>query len=905
MSIFARISGLAFVALTVSTAFSFGAEPSPTPKESPLANIATLISSPGELLPRKMFAAEEALLAGLPSLAERLSRDLLEDRSLSNAERNRLLLTLSGAQIANGDYEAAAKTLEEIPGDSSRKKLREAFVAISRGDAGTAAEALSVVDPQSLFPVERPWFFFVRALAKEFLGDKESAEADFKAAAAVSPRMADREDIEFARHWASVVVGSGLSEAELLTLKARCEASRGTPEYAKNGKLYIVALAKSGNRAGALEALKEISPIPAEEAADFALLEGLLTENAGSDAARQAFERVIALRPSRDRQSAAFSGLRRNVFALWQSGKKDDAILAANSIEKFLTELKPDGKVSDLELFTRARIAYEVEDLHSAKELAEELTSRFPASPFVQDALRLQIGIAEQKKEYRRAVALLERLRRTELSAAEMMRTDVLIADYNFLSGDYALAADAYARAAASSGVSEDELGILFFQQALSEIRGGDVVAAMRLLDSPAAVLVSPGWTMRTECVVIEALKQSGRILDACARAEKFLQREDLLPDFRIRILWIEALLALELGDSEKAFGNAEQIEHMVSGLGDEASPELKQKSSELLSRVCLLKARALFLSDNDEAGLKQLADLRERYPESTAAVVSWLEEGRRFNEVGKPARALVCYETVADRYGAQDKFAEYIAIAIFEAAQAAATIGRPEEAVKQMQQLVSRYPKSSLAFYARLRQADFFRILNDFDSALSVYDNILATSANRPEMRIVEIRRADVLRAIAARADADKATRSVFDDAQAKAEGAYERLYSLPNQPLALKAEAGFKWAYAVEHSVPASEDDADEKQQAAAERARTLYWKTVTDVLDAVREQGGTNALGASGGYWVSRCLFALAASYESSGDFAEARAVYENIIEWGKGGLIPGKNYAETRRTQIIEK
>lgn len=905
MSIFARIPALALAALTVSAVFTSGAELSPLPSESPLANIATLISSPRETLPRKMFAAEEALLAGLPSLAEQLSRDLLAERSLSNAERNRLLLTLSGAQISCGNYEGAAKTLEDISGDSSRKKLREALVAISRKEPGKATVLLEEVNPQNLFSEERSWYFFVRALAKEFLGQKDAAEADFAAAAESAPRVVDREDLIFARQWATVAVGEKPSAEELDALKVSRDKAKGTPDYVRLGKLYAVALAKSGNRAAALDAVREISPVPDDEKADLALLEGLLIEDAGSDAARQAFERVIELRPSRVRQSAAFSGLRRNVFSLRKSGRMEDAIRAANSIEEFLSDLPPDGSVADLELFSRARIAYEVDGLRLAQKHAEDLTSRYPASPFVQDALRLQIGIAEQEKEYRRAVALLERLRRTELPLDEMMRTDILIADYNFLSGDYALAADAYARAAEAGVVEGDDLGILFFQRALSDIRSGDVVSAMRLLDSELATRVPAGWTMRTECVVIEALKQAGRVLDAKNRAEKFLKREDLLPDFRIRILWIEALLALDLQESEKVFSNATQIEEMVSNLDDTASPELKQKSSELLSRVYLLKARALFLAGDDEAGFKQLSELRERYPESTAAVVSWLEEGRRFNELGKPSRALVCYENVTERYGAQEKFAEYIAIAMFEAAQAAATIGNPREAVRQMQQLVSRYPNSPLAFYARLRQADFFRILNDFDSAQKVYDDLLKMSSDRPEMRIVEIRRADVFRAMAARNDADKSRRVAFDDAQANAERAYERLFSLPNQPLSLKAEAGFKWAYAIAHKVPASEGQAEEKRKAAQKQAQVQYWKTVTDVLSAAREQGNASALGETGGYWVSRCLFALAASYEAEGNYKEARAVYKKISEWSAAGLIPGKQYAETLQAKILEK
>lgn len=905
MSIFARITSLVFSAFAASAALSLGAEPDAKDESTveSLANITPLVSSSGDATALNLSAAEGALLSGLPSLAIELAKTSLDDQALSAADRNRLLLTLSGSQIATGDFESAAQTLETIPEGSAQKKLQEALVGIYRGDVTAVEAILEAIDPKDLHTEERSWFFVAHAIANTFLGNTEAAEDYFVQAKASTARAMERENIDFARRWASLMGGEKPSEEKLEELEAAYEAAKETEEAARACKLYVVALAKSGDAAKARSVLGEFRSVPKKDKADFALLEGLLAEDAGSEIARNAFQAVISARPSRTIQSTALSGLRRNVAILLQREKKEEAILAAANIEDFLENLKTDGRVKDLELFTRARIAYDVENYRLAEELADELNSRFPASPFVQDSLRLQIGVALMRKEFRRAVSLLERLNKTDLPPDEQLRTAILIADCNFLSGDYALAANAYSKVSKNDAIKGEGLGVIFFQEVLSEIRSGKVLNAEALLDSELAKRVPPEWTMRAECVVIEALKNAGLSNSAAMRAEKFLERTDLFIDFRIRILWIRTLLALELNDPKKALENAQKIEDLIANFGDDTSEALKSRAPELLSRLGLLKARALFLSGDQDAGLKELADLRERYPDSAASVISWLEEGRHFAEVGRPERAIVCYETLISRYGKQEKFAEYIAIAMFESAQASATVGRPEEALKQMQNLVSTYPKSPLAFYARMHQADFCRILNDFDSALSIYNSLRTSSPDRPEIRMVELRRADVLLAISARSEADETARASFLDSQREAEAAYERLFSLPDQPLELKAEAGFKWAYSVAHSVPAGAEPEDKVN--AEKKARTLYWKVVTETLATAQERSGSPVLDGSTGYWLSRSLFALAKSYEGAGDYAAARNIYEKICGWADEGLIPGKRYAETLRRKILEK
>lgn len=857
----------------------------------------------------RIFSAETAIRAGLPALAIEFLQPEAQNKALPNADRDRILTLLAGAQLACGDYADAAATLADISGNSPQKRLRAALVAIAQNRENDAEELLDGLDDAAFPQEEKSWFFLARAVASGAQGDAESAEKNFAEAEKNAATASVRAHMEFLHSWTRVTHGGSDSPAvDLDELRAARDAARGTPEFADRAKLHIVAIAKTGDRAGALSALREATPVPEKNAAEFALLEGLLSDDLAGTDARDAFRRVIAARPSRALQIEAFAGLFYGVSLLRRESRNEEAILAANAIEAFLSALPADDAVRDAELYTRAHIALFIGNEHLAQALSGELLSSFPASPYAQDALRILVSAAVRQKEYRRAVTFLNRLRETDISSASRLQTDILIADCNFLSGDWRLAAGGYARAVQAGTLSGDALGVVFFQQAFSHIRNGDVASAAELLDSESAKSVPAPWTMRTECVVIEALFQANLSENAAARAKRFLARTDLLPDFRMRILWIQAVLAIDLKDAETALSGADMIAELAENLGDDASAALRERAPELVSRSILLKARALFLVNDDEGGLKLLADLRERYPDSVPAAVSWLEEGRRFNDLGKPSRALVCYETLLERYGDKEEFAEYAAIAVFEAAQASATIGRPDDAVKQMQKLVSLFPRSPLVFYARMRQADFFRILNDFDSALAVYDNLLATETDRAELRVVEIRRADALRAIAARSENDESARTTFLEALGRAESAYERLFSLPEQDLSLKAEAGFKWAAATEHSVPAGTGKESagtaEARKKAEQQAIIIYWRAATETLEETRSRG-TAALGNSGGYWISRCMFALAAIYERNGDFESARNAYRKIAEWSAEGLVPGKRYAEWRLDKILEK
>ena len=88
-----------------------------------------------------------------------------------------------------------------------------------------------------------------------------------------------------------------------------------------------------------------------------------------------------------------------------------------------------------------------------------------------------------------------------------------------------------------------------------------------------------------------------------------------------------------------------------------------------------------------------------------------------------------------------------------------------------------------------------------------------------------------------------------------------FERLYALPDMPFAAKAEAAFKWSFALERAGKTTE-------------ANEIRWQTANELLK--------NKVENEEGYWIGRSLYTLAKAFESEGRMSDARAAYELIVK-----------------------
>jgi tetratricopeptide (TPR) repeat protein len=240
--------------------------------------------------------------------------------------------------------------------------------------------------------------------------------------------------------------------------------------------------------------------------------------------------------------------------------------------------------------------------------------------------------------------------------------------------------------------------------------------------------------------------------------------------------------------------------------------------------------------------------------------VYSYLVQAARETQRGDLAKAQKTLTDMADN----NRASEFAPLALYEAAFNAESRGLDDhlrEAYTLLERLVQSYPRDDLVFYARLRQGDLLRKLNDFGSARQIYQDLINTSGQHPDVLLAQIALADTLFA--------QGTNSVVNFESASA--IYERLRDLPAAPVDLRVEAGFKWGYAL-------------SKRAQPEKAATVYWSVAHDFL---LDPAPAEKLGAKGRWWTARTLLELGQLLEDANRLDEAQHAYQLIIDNKLGG------------------
>jgi tetratricopeptide (TPR) repeat protein len=196
------------------------------------------------------------------------------------------------------------------------------------------------------------------------------------------------------------------------------------------------------------------------------------------------------------------------------------------------------------------------------------------------------------------------------------------------------------------------------------------------------------------------------------------------------------------------------------------------------------------------------------------------------------------------------------------------------------LDRIASDYPDSDLVYYARLKQGDLLRKLNRYGTAAIVYEQLEDTFEDRPDRYLAQISLADTL---IAQASEDP---SKFEAGISR----LELLLDLPDVPIGLRVEAGYKrgnaWENKGEHL-----------------KAKSAYW----DLYDLfVGEENRVQLLGKKGQYWLSRAMFELAEIFEDQSELDKAIELYEEIEVLGLiGGAIARARVDQLKRqTPLVE-
>ncbi len=884
--------------------------------------------------------AKLALKSGQNNLALSFANEILADENAVPEVRNSALFLAATAEISLGKFSDAEEKLEILGNDSVEKKLRWALVKIGERDFYSAEKFLSEIDDESLSNADSAWFFAAKGIVEakkigaeaeensdEIFSQDALAGTFFSTARERAESASQFAEFEFLQAFAYAIFGGNPSEEKIEEFREKVISDE--ENSARWTKLLAMSLAAKGDFEEARAALGNAKNASAQERAEFDLLQGIFQNDLKSSAARRAFLRVLKARPKRVLQEIALAGIWLGIEEIAAVPENlEQVILAANEVEFFFEALENEknlgNEVADLELLFRAKIAILAGNSAVAEKLVNSILEKFPTSSLVPEALRISAWAAIKKGEFRKAAPLIERLSELESDPEEKANLNVRLGECYFESGDYSLAANVYAKIDGKI-FGENYAGYLIFQEIFSEICAGNLDQAAELLDKTHAEFESDeargnaenseiiNWLSRAECSLIFALRKASpaRLKDAAERCKNFLAKKNVLTPFRIYALWQQAVLAVEMNDAEMILKTADDFSDEVGKISDRDFSEIGWEKEKLLSNVSLLKIRGFSMLGNDAEGKSELENLRSNFSGTTAEIVSFLEEGRAFADKKQPTAALLCYEKLIERCGENPEFSEYVAKAYFEAAQQFAALGRFRDAISFLDTLATRFPDSPLAFYARLQQADFFRILNEFDSALAVYEKLKIAFPHRQDLRRVEISRADCLLALAATSRPENAAGTtnlaIANAAKTNLEAAifaYERLFSLPDVPFDLMAEAGNKWAYATAQTAKILEKVAPEARERYFDEAKKIHWKVVNEVFSKATKDSEDPAAvwGARTGYWIARSLFAIAEIAEQQNDFDEAKKVYDLVENWSSKNWIPGAEYARSRKAAI---
>lgn len=853
----------------------------PSSAAAPLIAPEEAFPAPGGWIQRAQ-AAERALQMGFSTVAEALLRELLNTPGIADAARDRLTLDLVAALLDRGRLDEAASALDRFNGaHTSAWHLRAGLLAANRRQIEPARAAAAQIQEEELPPAERGWRHFLDGLVADLAGDIDRRNRAYEEAnkAAVSDLQRARFTLEQER---ARLLSTPANEQQASQLKVNVERFQGQKLGYEYTRVYAIVLDALGDKPAAVEQLRrQLSNLPQEEkqvADDLRLLLGLIA-GPESGTGRSALFRLL--------DGAADHESQRVALRLLAGASSEGAFRAEfrAKLDQLIAAPTPHPILEHLLLF-RAQLALAEENYENyqrADEDAKTLVERFPGSQLKAQALGVRTSVAWELRRFRTVADHASQLREALPPGDERRQISVLVADAYFRSEDFRSAAGAYSAAMRDPPAAVTP-GVLLFQRVLAEINaeqrpGGDASfgAAQALLDEAASLPDTDAvnrW--QAEWNLARALQARNQTLAALKRVERLTAEASaakLPAELFVRMAWLQARLAFKAGSPAEAVRLVDALFARLESPAMAALPERLRE--EVASTSALLKVQALLAFDEPrrgggaQEGLALLKKLRDDYPRSDAAAYSYIAEARYYSDRGEITEAGRLLTKLAD--DDKTRTNPYAPLALYSAALNAEKLGQEAgygDAIRLIERLVKDYPQSELVFYARLKQGDLERQLNQFGEAQLVYDWLRNNFA----------RHADVVRAEFGQAACHYAQAATDPAHWEKAELIYEGLVDRPAVPADMRVEAGYMLGHML-------------AQRGSNARAQEVWWRAVnTFLLDANRMQ----ELGAKGPYWMSRILLELGELSEKEANLDQARRAYELLLQQ----KLPGEALAEQR-------
>lgn len=863
-----RFSLLLVFALAVTTVHA----------DEPLFNPVPLAGSPtvaGDIL-AKETAAARALALGFSSTAAALYEALMVAQPESPAFNN-WVLALTSARLEAGRVDQARLDLNRLRGKfGSAARLRSGLIAAQRGQADQVEVDVTAIKLADLTPAERPWVYFLQGLLAEMTKETLKAEQAYDQANEAAVNDWQRASFTLARERMRLMAGE-VTEAQTMNLRHSAERFQGRSIGYEFGRQYAVALQRLERKDEAIDYLQRqlLGMASADKMVrdEYRLLLGVLA-GASDPVGRTALEGLLSESEDRDKLRAA--------LRLLADGSRGGGARAnfITLINKLIDQPERVHPILENLLLVRSEFALNADQFDAADQDAKALLARFPGSELKPLALTQLAQIAWAQHRYRTAADYaghaLDEAKDTQLQA----RLGVFIAEAYYRADDYRSAVDAYAAALkrVPAGVAP---GSLLFQRVMSELKSGRLTEAAELLTQLSADRRFDALSRwEAEWNLARALQGAGRTSDALARVSALRAQPDaekLPAGLRARMAWLEARLALDAGGAEQALALLAKLPKELEGVD-------RTLSNEIVSLARLLKAEAEFTEGRAEVAVAELQALRETSEGAASTDVdakmrSFIVEADYYAGVGRLVEAQSLLTKLADEYPKND----YADDALYKAALNAERRGKDEyfeQAYLLLERLVRDYPQSDLVFYARMRQGDLLRRLNDFTRAQLTYESLINTGSGPAE---------GVLAAQLALGACHRAQGTLHFESAATI---FERLRDLPSAPVELRLEAGFQLGdmYFQRSEVNAQGGDMA-GHKADADRARAVWWPLVSSYLlsDDAPELAGARAR-----YWMARLLIRMSDLAEVTGRREESLEACRLILEKG----LPGAGLARSR-------
>ncbi|MEM1222226.1 MAG: tetratricopeptide repeat protein, partial [Verrucomicrobiota bacterium] len=744
-------------------------------------------------------------------------------------------------------------------------------------DWDTFQSSFDAIAPEQLSQEDLPWFYLLEGLIFDRAGDSVATEAAFERALDAANTDAQRSFFEslvlrekMRRTPSDENLAAQIRE-KLVSLEGQSAAYPFAIEYA--------TILFNLGRAEEAEAL--IADVLENSAADFdnrdreqlKLLRGLILGN-NTLRGRESLRGLI-----REGSNREIMGIALQLLA------RAESPLAEAELRAFLNERLAQPVPHPLLgqfYFLRSQLALQPVDEAAepdyalAEADAQTLLDQFPGFSQITSVYRLLAYAALQRtpRQYRVAADFLIQLRDQTPDPSAQIELNRLIGDCYFLNQDYANAVDFY-RAARSADIGLETSGDLFLRLVTAEVRSGALEAALRTIDqADFSGNVSNADVWRAEWNVAQALQAQGSLEEALDRLRLLLEdsrASGAVPaSLDLRLIWLEARLSILTGSTEGVAGRVTdalgRIQSMPVGPNTISVSDARLLTTELL----LLQAEVLSRNGKANEGQAVLEQIRNNYPESSAAERSYLTEAGYDASIGDFQAAQEALTQLATIY----PDSELAPQALFEAALYCERRGASffPDAVRIHDNMIERYPNDPLIYAARLKQGDLLRQINDFAGAQIVYENLINNYPEHPQRYVAELSRADCMLALARESEIQ------LNDVIIT----LERIYDIPNLPIDFRVEVGYKWAFAL-------------KKRGLASKAEEVL------VLISSRfllEESTARQLSETGRYWLSRILFDLAAVYIAQDEPKEARQIFLKIVAYN----LPGRNLADSRAATL---